>query len=106
MIIPYDNKDELCWLRVNDDPVANQSKDEAAIEQGEKYCWHEGEGVVFDDTHLHDARNDSDQVRVVLWLDLRKKLPWYVQWVNIAFLWIAHKDKSVQKIRDNARLAA
>ncbi|MGI9590927.1 MAG: aspartyl/asparaginyl beta-hydroxylase domain-containing protein [Myxococcota bacterium] len=106
VIIPYENKDEQCWLRVNDDPVANANKDESAIVQGEKYCWHEGEGVVFDDTHLHDACNDSDQVRVVLWLDLRKRLPWYVQWVNVLFLWIAHKDKSVQKIRENARVAA
>lgn len=106
VVIPDDNKDGACWLRVNDDREANRVRDLYAIEKGEKYYWHEGEGVVFDDTHLHDARNDSEQVRVVLWLDLRKKLPWYVQVFNLLFLWIAHRDESVKKIRRNARIAA
>jgi beta-hydroxylase len=106
VIIPYDNKDELCWLRVSDDPVANRNKDRSAIEQGQRYCWHEGEGVLFDDTHLHDAANDSDQVRVVLWLDLIRQLPWYVQPLNRLFLWVAQRDSSVRKIREGARIAS
>lgn len=104
VLIPDDNADGRCWLRVNDDPVANASRDVSAIEQCEKYYWHDGEGVVFDDTYLHDAANESDEVRVVLWLDLAKKLPWYVQPVNRLFLWIAHRDESVRRIRDRARV--
>ena len=106
VIIPKDNEDLSCWLRVNDDPEANKAQDPCAIEKGEKYYWHEGEGVVFDDTHLHDARNDSQEVRVVLWLDMRKKFPWYVQVFNMLFLWIAHRDESVKKIRRNALVDA
>jgi beta-hydroxylase len=104
VIVPNDNQDGSCWLRVNDDPDANAREDKNAIELGEKYYWRNGEGVVFDDTYLHDAANESDQVRVVLWLDLRKKLPWYLQAFNVLFLWMAHRDASVRKIRANAQI--
>ena len=30
----------------------------------------------------------------------------YVQWVNVLFLWIAHRDASVRKIRENAQIGA
>ncbi len=32
--------------------------------------WHEGEWLVFDDTCLHSAWNNSDQVRVILMIDV------------------------------------
>jgi beta-hydroxylase len=78
VVIPNDNADEACWLRVNADSYdnaqqrdkKNSQRDTSSIVKGEVYHWHEGEGIVFDDNYLHDAGNDSDQVRVVLWLDL------------------------------------
>ena len=54
------------------------------IDQGEKYYWHNGEGVIFDDAYLHDAKNDSDEVRVVVWIDVRRKMPRWLQAFNIA----------------------
>ena len=50
----------------------NRQRDTSSIVKGEVYHWHDGEGIVFDDNYLHDAGNDSDQVRVVLWLDLKR----------------------------------
>jgi len=105
VIIPGDNADRTCWLRVNDDRDDNLAKDKALVANGTRYYWHEGEGVVFDDTYLHDAANESDEVRVVLWLDMLKPHPWYLQLINRLFLWIAHRDKSVEKIRHNALVA-
>ena len=102
VVIPEDNADQRCWLRVNDDRNENLAKDKDRITHGERYFWHEGEGVVFDDTYLHDAANESDQVRVVLWLDMLKPHPWYLQALNRLFLWVAHRDHSVRKIRENA----
>jgi len=102
VIIPANNEKETCWIRVNDDRGDNLSKDKELATRGERYYWHEGEGVVFDDTYLHDAANESDEVRVVLWLDLLKPLPWYLSLANRAFLWVAHRDASVARIRDNA----
>jgi aspartyl/asparaginyl beta-hydroxylase (cupin superfamily) len=78
-------------------------KGPCAIERSEKYYWHEGEGVVFDDTYLHEARNESDQPRVVLYLDLLKPLPWFLRYPNKLFVWLAHFDPSLRAIRRGAQ---
>jgi aspartyl/asparaginyl beta-hydroxylase (cupin superfamily) len=99
LVIPNDNADECCWLRVNDDQVANDSRNRKMIEEAEKYYWHEGEGIVFDDTYLHDAANESSEPRAVLFLDLRRPLPWYLHYPSLAFVWLAHLVPSVREIR-------
>ena len=105
VIIPDNNRSNKCWIRINPD-AQSRTGDRAAIEQGEKYHWHEGEAVLFDDTFLHDAANETDQVRVVLFLDVARKMPWPLSLLNRLFLWIAHKDKSVREIRANAKIKA
>ena len=62
-------------LAAHDDLADNAKQDKDLIERGEKYHWHEGEGIIFDDNYLHDAANESDEVRVVLWLDMRRPCP-------------------------------
>lgn len=42
---------------------------------GETYKWKEGEGVLFDDVYMHEVKNDSDEYRIVLFLDVKRKLP-------------------------------
>ena len=69
-----------------------------------RYYWKNGEGIVFDDNYLHDAANDSDEVRVILWLDLRRKMPFYLQWFNRLCLAVVHREKSVRRIRENASI--
>jgi beta-hydroxylase len=105
VLIPNDNRDGKCWIRINPD-AQSRDGDRAAIAQGEKYFWHDGEAVLFDDTFLHEAANETDQVRVVLFLDVARKMVWPLAFLNRLFLWIAHKDKSVREIRDNARIKA
>lgn len=104
VLIPNDNADGECSLRVNGDPAANDARDVSLIEAGEVYHWKNGEGIVFDDNYLHDAANDSDQVRVVLWIDLRRKLPFYLRWFNSACLWLVRNDESMKKIRRDAQV--
>lgn len=104
VLIPDDNRARNCWIRIN--PRAWDRDRREAIEQGETYYWHDGEAVLFDDTFLHDAANLSDQVRVVLFLDVARKMPWPLALLNRLFLWIAHQDKSVRQIRENARIRA
>jgi beta-hydroxylase len=105
VIIPDNNADNRCWIRINPD-AQSRGGDRTAIEQGETYHWHNGEAVLFDDTFLHDAANDSDSVRVVLFLDVARKMPWPLALLNRLFLWIAHQDKSVREVRANARIKA
>jgi aspartyl/asparaginyl beta-hydroxylase (cupin superfamily) len=106
VVIPNDNEGSTCFLRVNDDVEDNAQHDTSLIEGGLKYYWREGEGVLFDDTFLHDAVNDSDEVRIVLWLDVVRRMPRPFDLVNRAALWIAFRDPSVTQVRRNAVVSA
>ena len=41
---------------------------------GERYSWRDGEGVIFDETYLHYAENQSDQMRIILFCDIERPL--------------------------------
>jgi ornithine lipid ester-linked acyl 2-hydroxylase len=105
VVVPDNNRDRKCWIRINAD-AQSRNGDRAQIEQGERYFWREGEAVLFDDTFLHDAANENDQVRVVLFLDVARKMVWPLAFLNRFFLWLALKDKSVREIRTNAKVKA
>lgn len=44
--------------------------------------WRDGEGVVFDFTVPHEAWNDTDEIRVLLMLEVLTPLPWYLRTTN------------------------
>jgi len=102
VVIPNNNEDKSCWLRVNCNPEDSKSRDKSLVERGEKYYWKNGEGVLFDDTFLHDAKNESDQVRVVLWLDISRRMPRRLHAINTLLLKIAHLEPSVARVRKQA----
>jgi beta-hydroxylase len=50
---------------------------------GERYFWKDGEPVMFDETYIHFAANETDHQRIVLFCDVER--PVYtkvVQWIN------------------------
>ena len=49
--------------------------------------WAEGESMIFDDTYEHEAWNDTDATRVVLFVDFVRPLRAPARWVNAAVLW-------------------
>jgi beta-hydroxylase len=102
VVIPGDNADRKCWLRVNTDRADNAQRDKALIERGPKHHWRNGRGVIFDDTNLHDAANESDEVRVVLWLDLARRMPRALSLFNRACLRAVYLEPSVRRFRENA----
>ncbi|NQZ97744.1 MAG: aspartyl/asparaginyl beta-hydroxylase domain-containing protein [Myxococcales bacterium] len=104
VLIPYNNVNGECFIRLNSDPDVKRTQARERIDEGVAYYWKNGEGVFFDDTHLHDAHNRSDRVRVVLFVDVRKKMPAPLRWLNQLFVFIAHSDSSVRRIRENARI--
>ena len=105
VVIPNDNADKTCFLRVNDRRDDNARRDKSLVERGAKYYWREGEGVLFDDTFLHDAANESGEVRVVLWLDIARRMSWPLELLNRTALWVAYRDPSVKAIGRNAVVA-
>lgn len=102
IVVPGNNTEHTCWLRVNNDLDDNRSRDEQRVERGERYYWHDGEGVVFDDTFLHDAANESDEVRVVMWLDIKRRMPLPLAALNSAFVGLAQWEPSIARVRKTA----
>ena len=50
---------------------------------GEKYSWKEGVGVVFDDTYPHKVYNNTEEDRVVLYIDVeRNHMPNWLTCMN------------------------
>ncbi|MDG0861073.1 aspartyl/asparaginyl beta-hydroxylase domain-containing protein [Pelomonas aquatica] len=41
---------------------------------GERYSWRDGQGVIFDETYLHYAENQSGQMRIILFCDVERPL--------------------------------
>lgn len=104
VLIPRNNVDETCWIRVNANQADNDADDKTLIENGERYCWHDGEGVMLDDTFMHEAANESDEVRVILFLDVARRMPWYLEIFNRIVLFVVHREGSVRRIREAARI--
>ena len=46
------------------------------------YTWIEGESVLFDDSWDHEVKNDSDESRVVLIVDVLRPMPFAFSIVN------------------------
>src|SRR4029077_18270503 len=41
---------------------------------GQPYTWHDGEGVLFDETYIHRAENRTDEPRFILFCDVERPL--------------------------------
>ena len=59
--------------------------------------WRDGRSLVFDDTFEHEAWNDSDEIRVVLFVDVIRKLPWYLAAPNRAFIGAIRRTPFIQR---------
>ena len=56
---------------------------------GESYSWRDGEAVMFDETYIHYAENETDENRIVLFLDVKRPVKFIlVDWFNTAFSYI------------------
>lgn len=86
---------ESCWMRVGDQRV----------------IWREGECVVFDDTFEHEVRNDTDQRRIVLLVDVDRPMRPFGRVIHRLFMAAIRASDYVQGARRNlmtgdGRLAA
>lgn len=84
LIVPKNNKE--CFITVN----------------GEKHVWEEGEPIIFDDTFLHNAQNLSNESRVVLFLDIKRKYNnVFLDWINDTMLHYSQYNPTVLNIVNN-----
>lgn len=99
VVIPDNNKESKCWLRIHDDPEDNRRYDKSTIVKGEKYYWRNGEAILFNDNFLHDATNETEETRVILWLDVKRKMPHIFNLINVTLMNIAHMTKFPIRVR-------
>lgn len=83
LIVPEDG--ENCWMRIDD----------------KRHYWREGECLVFDDTYDHEVRNDTDQRRVVLLLDVDRPMRFWGRLINGVFLRAIRWTAYVQDAKKN-----
>lgn len=55
--------------------LVTPNSDACAIEvDGQKYSWRDGEGVVFDETYIHEAYNNTDKDRLIFFCDVARPM--------------------------------
>ncbi|MCE4061684.1 lipid A hydroxylase LpxO [Pandoraea sputorum] len=52
---------------------------------GQSYSWRDGEGVMFDETYIHYAENQSGQNRIILFCDIER--PMKYRWAQAVNRW-------------------
>ena len=70
---------------------------------GERRRWQEGHSLIFDDTFLHSAWNDSSERRIVLFVDFARPLRFPANLINRAILKIIARSGYVQETKLNYR---
>lgn len=83
LLVPQDY--EQCRIRVAD----------------QYYAWREGEGVVFDDCFNHEVWNETDDVRVVLFIDFERPVNFPYSLVNKAILHASMFTPYIQEANTN-----
>lgn len=74
MIKPHIGPWKAC-MRYHLGLVVPHKKEDCFIElNGIKHSWEEGKGILFDDTFVHHVENNTDEMRIVLFLDVEKPL--------------------------------
>lgn len=62
---------------------------------GDESYWTEGRSLIFDDTYEHEVWNDTDDWRVVLFVDFLRPLPFPMSLVNKAVVAVISRRESV-----------
>lgn len=68
---------------------------------GETRHWREGKSLIFDDTYQHEAWNDSDEIRVVLFMDILRPLQFPGNLLNNTLLRLIKRSSFVQDAKKN-----
>ena len=76
---------EACWIEVGDETTP----------------WEEGRCIVFDDTYKHRVENNTDAVRVVLFLDVLRPLKFPASLLNRIILQLIRLSPFIQDARRN-----
>lgn len=71
---------------------------------GKTAHWEEGKSLIFDDTYLHEAWNNSDEIRVVLFMDILRPLRFPGNILNNVILSLIKRSAFIQDAKKNQEL--
>lgn len=55
---------------------------------GKKYKWENGKGMMFNECYVHEVMNGSDERRVIMFMDIKRKFSnWWLNVMNECGLW-------------------
>ncbi|MBV8564960.1 MAG: aspartyl/asparaginyl beta-hydroxylase domain-containing protein [Methylobacteriaceae bacterium] len=92
------------FLRLHLGLIVPEPRDKVGIRVGDQVChWSEGKALVFDDAYEHEAWNETDRTRVVLFVDFLKPLRFPANLVNRVLLRLALFTPFVRESTDNHR---
>jgi beta-hydroxylase len=80
--IPKDR--ENCWIQVNN----------------EKFYWDEGEALIFDDTYTHSVYNNTNETRIILFIDIVRPLIFPFNKINDIIINSASAAEFIKNIND------
>lgn len=59
------------------------------VVDGEKYYWRDGQDVLFDETYIHHAENNTDKDRLIFFCDVERPMKSKIGvWLNKFFSWL------------------
>ncbi|PRH89520.1 aspartyl/asparaginyl beta-hydroxylase [Labrys okinawensis] len=89
-------------LRLHLGLIVPEPNHKLAIRVGEQVChWREGKVLIFDDAFEHEAWNDTDETRVVLFVDFVKPLKFPARFVNWCLMNLALFTPFIKEGLDN-----
>ncbi len=79
-----------------------EPREQCRIRVGEEIRhWEEGKSMMFDDTYDHEVWNETDGVRVVLFMDVLRPVRFPVSVLNKVLLWAVQRSSYVQDAKKN-----
>lgn len=82
--------------------VVPRQKEACRIRVGSDLAhWEEGQSIVFDDGYPHEVWNETDEERVVLFLDFARPLPLPVSLVNKMMIQLISRSGLIQEVVEN-----
>lgn len=68
-----------------------------------EFYWQEGKSLIFDDTFEHEAWNNSQERRVILFLDIEREFKFPFNILNKSILWIISHSPFVNNIYEKSQ---
>lgn len=66
--------------------------------------WNEGKTLIFDDSYPHEAWNNTDETRVVLFLDVVRPMSFPASWLNNFLIYLIRKSPFIRDAEKNQRI--